>query len=449
MDSPRTPPQASAAEGALIAGLLLDPAALDRVAERVAAADFYRRDARTTFAAIAALAAAGKPFDVVAVGEALEAAGELEAVGGLPGLGTLAQAAGSSASAAHYADLIASAAASRRLISAASRAMEAAYAEPPEAVAATLAGELDAIGQGRAPGGFRCASEILGRVIEAVERRYYGEQRPTVPLGLADLDHALGGGLEAGQLCLLAARPSMGKSALAAQAARHAAAHAGPVAYFSLEMDGQNVMERLLSAQARIRYHHIRADCGKIDEREWPRLSAATARLAELPLHISDRPNLTLTRLRAECRRLKREAGALALIVVDYLGLMSPEGKTDNQVQAIAALSRGLKLAAMELAAPILALAQLNRGPENRPNPYKRPTLADLRDSGSLEQDADVVAFVYRDEVYNEGTPDKGIAEIIIGKQRNGPIGTVRAAWLADYASFGDLAPFSADERPF
>jgi len=438
----RTPPAAPQAEAALIAALLLDPTALDLVADRVAPADFYRRDCRAIYARVLDLADAGAPFDVVALAEALESAGDIETVGGLPGLGRLAGAASTSANSRHYADLIASAAASRRLIAAASQAIEGAHTEPPEAVIGALAAALDQITQGRAPGGFRAAREIMGQVIEAVERRFNGEQRPTVPLGLADLDHALGGGLEAGQLALLAARPAMGKSALAAQAARHAAAHVGPVAYFSLEMDGASIMERLLSAQARIKYHHIRTDSHKIgirDEGEWPRLVAATASLAELPLHIADRPGLTLTRLRSECRRLKREAGALALIVLDYIGLMSPEGRSENKVQEVAALSRGLKLIATELSAPILALVQLNRGPENRPN--KRPTLADLRDSGSLEQDADLAIFLYRDEVYHEDTRDKGIAEIIIGKQRNGPIGTVRAAWLAEYASFADLAP--------
>lgn len=436
MEATRTPPNASTAEAALIAGLLLDPSAFDLVSDRVASGDFYRRDTRTAFAAIRALADAGKPFDVVAVGETLEAAGELDAVGGLPGLGALATASGSSASAPHYADLIASAAASRRLISAASRAIEDAHNRPPEEAVATLAAELDLINQGRAPGGFKPAKELLGEVICGIERRFQGEQRQSVPFGLYDLDHALGGGIEPGQLCLLAARPAMGKSALSAQAALHAASKSGPVAYFALEMDGVNIFERLLSAEARIKYRTIR-EPQHMDEYEWPLLTSAVSRMADLPLHISDRPGLTLTRLKAECRRLKREAGGLALIVVDYLGLMSPEGRTENQVQAVAALSRGLKLVAMELSVPVLALVQLNRGPENRPN--KRPTLADLRDSGSLEQDADLVLFLYRDEVYHEDSKDKGIAEIIVGKQRNGPIGTVRCAWLGRYVRFDNL----------
>ena len=443
MDNLRTPPQASQAEAALISALLQDPEAIDRI-NGLAPADFYRKDARTAYARLRALAEAAHPFDVVSLGEALEAHGELDAVGGLPGLGALATAATTAAHVGHYARLVSQAAASRRIIAAASRAIDQAQEEPPEPTAAALAAELEQIGLGAAPGGMRSAREVLRDVVDSLDRRYAGEPRVCVPLGLADLDHALGGGMEPGQLCLLAARPSMGKSALAAQAAIHAARQCGPAAYFSLEMPADSIMERLLAGEARLRYAAIRKPTD-LDEGEWPRLSHTISRMTDLPLHISDRPGLTLTRLKAECRRLKREAGGLALIVVDYLGLMDTEGRPDNQVQAIAALSRGLKLIAMELGAPVLALAQLNRGPEQRPN--KRPVLADLRDSGSLEQDADLVLFLYRDEVYNEQSKDRGIAEIIIGKQRNGPLGTIRAAWSGKWVRFDNLA--GEDEQAF
>ena len=436
MEDLRTPPQANQAEAALVSALLQDPEALDRI-DGLTAGHFYRRDTRAAFATIRDLAEASQPFDVVSLGEALEARGELEAVGGLPGLGALATASATPAHAAHYASLVTQAAASRRIIAAASRAIDAAHDQPPEPTAAALAAELEQISLGSAPGGFRAAKDLLRTVVEGIDRRWRGEPRVCVPTGLTDLDHALGGGLEPGQLCLLAARPAMGKSALGAQAAVHAARHCGPVAYFSLEMTAESVMERLLAGEARLRYDQIRKP-SELDDGDWPRLSHTIARLTDLPLHISDRPGLTLTRLKAECRRLKREAGGLALIVVDYLGLMDAEGRADNQVQAIAALSRGLKLIAMEIEVPLLALAQLNRGPESRPN--KRPVLADLRDSGSLEQDADLVLFLYRDEVYHEDSKDKGIAEIIVGKQRNGPVGTIRAAWLGRHVRFDSLA---------
>lgn len=440
MDAPRTPPHHAEAEAAIIAGLLQDPAALDLVAATVTPPDFYRQDTRAAFAAIARLAEQGKPFDVVAVAEALEAAGHIEAVGGLPGLGRLASAAGSSANCPHYATLVAKAARSRGIIAAAARAIDAAHADPPEVAAAALAGELDRITAGRGPGGFRLAKELIHEALEGIERRWEGEPRVMVPFGLCELDHALSGGLEPGQLAILAARPAMGKSALAAQAAAHAAKVAGPVAYFSLEMDGTQVMERLLSAQAGIKYHLLRSATRDIEDYQWPLLTSGALALADLPLHIADRPGLTLTRLRAECRRLKREAGSLAMVVVDYLGLMDSEGRHDNRVNEVSALTRGLKLASMELETPFLVLAQLNRGLESRPN--KRPLLADLRESGSIEQDADVVIFIYRDEVYHEDSKDKGIAELGIAKQRNGPCGTVKVAWRGAYAAFADLIEY-------
>jgi len=446
MDTTPLPPNAAEAESALIAIVLQIPSALDDVADLVTTRDFYRLDTRRCFEAISHLAEKGHPFDVVALADALDTAGTLADVGGLPGLGRLAASAGSAENIAHYAGMIASKARSRALMAAASRTLASARTEPPEAVSAALGASIDAIMAGRDPGGFRAARDALREAFEGIEARWQGRPRRTVATGLSDLDHALGGGLEPGQLAILAARPSMGKSALAAQAAAHAAKVAGPVAYFSLEMNGAAIMERLMSARTGISYSRLRVNTSRMEDHEWPKLSAAAAHLAQLPLHLSDRPGLTMTRLRADCRRLKREAGSLALVVVDYLGLMESEGRHDNRVNEVSALTRGLKLAAMELDAPILALAQLNRGLESRPN--KRPMLADLRESGSIEQDADVVAFIYRDEVYNENSKAKGQAEIIIGKQRNGPCGSIPVAWRGASVSFADLAP-AWEERPF
>lgn len=452
MDTLRTPPAAPQAEAALISALLQDPSAYDRVNTHVRAKDFYRLDCRELFATIARLAEASKPFDVAVVAEAISTAGKLDAVGGKAGFFAIAQTPAAPENARSYAKLIREAAMRRALIAAAAAAIEAAHTRPmTEEDSADLAAEMaNAADQiiNTHEEGFQPVRGLLGKVVEGMERRFQGQRRPVVPTGLAELDYALSGGLEPSQLIILAARPGMGKSALAAQIACHVAEHVGPVGFFSLEMSGLGLAERLLANQSRVKLSSIRSDSTEIANEEWPQLTSAVNRLADIPLYLSDCPRMTITGLRSFCRRLKREHGNLSLVVVDYLGLMTPEGRAENKVQEIAALSRGLKLAAMELQTPILALAQLNRGPESRPNPYKRPTLADLRDSGSLEQDADIVTFIYRDEVYNEDTKDKGIAEIIIGKQRNGPLGTVRAAWLGKYSRFDNYID-NYYEQPF
>ena len=354
MEEIRIPPSAPQAEMALIASLLQDPTAFDRVAGHVRASDFYRLDTRSLFAVIATLAEAGKPFDAVVVAEAISAAGKLDDVGGKAGYYAIVSTAAIPENAKSYAKLIAEASKRRALIAAALSAIEAAHTRPMtqedgEDLAAEMANAADEIIRNRESGGFQPARSLLGKVIEAIENRVNGQRRAVVPTGLYDLDHALSGGFEPSQLIILAARPGMGKSALAGQIASHVAEKTGPVAFFSLEMAGDGLMERLLANESRIKLASIRNDSAEIAEDEWPQLTSTVNRLADLPLYFNDCPRLTLTGLRSYCRRLKREHGNLALVVIDYLQLMTPEGRSENKTQEIATLTRGLKLNAINL----------------------------------------------------------------------------------------------------
>lgn len=444
MDELRTPPSAPAAESALVAALMLDPEAWDSVSSRnLSPADFYTRPARTCFKVISRLADSSAPFDVVSVAEALTPA-ELEDVGEKSGFFALATAVGSPANARHYAKLVKDASRRRALIAAASAAIERAYAavneDDDKDNLSALIGAVDGITQGRGGGGFQSARQLLGRVIEGMERRVAGQPRPCVSTGLTDLDEILGGGFGPGELVILGARPSQGKTALALGIAQHVARHTGPVASFSLEMPGDSFWERIISAESRVALHKVRTDTKAIENyNEWPRLSAVIQDMTQLPLFVDDTPDISVSMIAARARRLKREQGRLSLVILDYLQLLSPEGKAESRNIEVAQMSRRLKIMSMELGCPVLVLSQLNRQLENRPN--KRPIMADLRDSGGIEQDADTCLFLYRDEVYNKESKDKGVAEIIVAKQRNGPIGTIRAAWLAHIVRFADLAP--------
>lgn len=454
-DAIRTPPAVPEAEAALVVGLMADPSAWDRVADLVYAKDFYRRDCRAVFTVIEQLAAKNAPFDRVAVAEAMSAAKLMDDVGGKVGFVAVVTSPGSSANARHYAELIANAARSRGLIAACAKGMESAYSLSPDEVAAELAVQLDNVSLGHAPnGGWKGPKPLLNKLIEEIEGRHSGNhRRECIPTGLKDLNKALGGGFEAGQLVILAARPAMGKSSLAVGIAYQAAASKGPVAFFSLEMPGSSIWERLLAAKASISLHKVRTDSDQIglpDADEWPRLTSSVNLMAQVPLYVDDTATLTMTALKARARRLKREHGSLAMIVLDYLQLLTPEGRSENRTQEVSIMTRQLKILAMEMGCPVLCLSQLNRGLENRTN--KRPTLADLRESGSIEQDSDIVMFIYRDEVYHENSTEKGVAEIIIGKNRQGPNSTVRSAWLGECARFSDLAydwqPPSPAQKP-
>ncbi len=435
----RLAPQSVEAEQAVLGGLLLDDRAWDRVADRLTEEDFYRREHRLIFRAIAALGAESRPADVVTVSEQLGA--ELETVGGLPYLGLLADNTPSAANITAYADIVHERALVRRLIGVMVDVGDRAYESEGRSARELLDYAERAVfaitehgAAGRA--GFVPLKTLLTAAVDRIDTLFRSQSDITgVATGFADLD-GLTSGLQAGDLVIVAGRPSMGKTAFALNIAENAAVGLKlPVAIFSLEMPGEQLAMRLLSSLGRINAHRLRT--GKLEDEDWPRLTSAVGMLAETAIYIDDTPALTPLELRARSRRLKREHG-LGLIVVDYLQLMQSGETTENRATEISGITRSLKALAKELHVPVVALSQLNRSLEQRPN--KRPVMSDLRESGAIEQDADVIFFIYRDEVYNEESEDKGTAEIIIGKQRNGPIGKARLTYLGEYTRFENHA---------
>lgn len=435
----RTPPHNVHAEQALIGGLMLDNARFDDVADLIAPDDFYRGEHRELYRALCALAADGRPFDLVTMAETLERSGRLEQAGGLSYLGTVAHETPSAANADHYARIVASLATLRRLSAACADGLALALdpgTADPETVTAEIEARIFAAGESAGSQcGPKIAAALLPGVMDDLDRRSRGEGNNGLATGLADLDRAIGG-LDPGQLILIGARPGIGKSALSLGVALHVAVGEGrPVALFSLEMSADEIMQRALASLARVPVHRLRS--GRLDPAHWGAITSASRALHLAPLHIDGTGGLRPAELRARCRRLKRKAGDLALIVVDYIGLMQPDRdrRADNRVGELAHISGALKSLAKEIGAPVIALAQLNRKVEERQN--RRPMLSDLRDSGSLEQDADAVLMLYRDE---SDTADRRTAEIIVVKQRNGPTGTIRVAFDAPLARFADLA---------
>lgn len=439
-DAQRIPPHNLNAEQSVLGGLMLDNSAWDRIAGLVAEGDFYRREHRLIFRAIAGLADNDQPFDVVTLAEALERAGQIDAAGGLPYLGTLLGETPSSANIRAYAGIVREQSSLRALIAFGGSQVEAGYC-PSGRSAAELLGaaqaDLGAIAErGQRGRGFLTAKDAAREAVERIDRLYQsGGGMVGVSTGWADLDRATRG-LEPGTLTVVAARPSMGKTALGVQLASHVAGSGVAVAVFSLEMSAGSLGMRLLSAFGRVDHDHIRT--GQLADDEWPRLTSAGSQIAALALHIEDQSGLTVADIATKSRKLHREHGGLGLILIDYLGLIEFGARVENQNIGIGAITRRLKGLAKSLNVPVVLLAQLNRDVEKRPN--KRPMMSDLRDSGSIEQDADLIAFIYRDEVYNTNSNEKGIAEIGIAKQRNGPTGVVRLAFNGAYCRFDDLA---------
>jgi replicative DNA helicase len=437
-DSLRLPPHNIQAEQSLIGGLMLDNQTWDNVADKVAEADFYRREHRLIFAALQRLAESQQPFDVVTLAETLERCGELEDAGGLPYLGAIAKETPSAANVKAYAKIVREHSVQRQLISVGTAISDMAFG-PEGREAADLLDEAErrvfeiAEQAARGGGGFQPLKALLGKAVNRIELLFQRNEPITgLPSGFTDFD-MMTSGLQPSDLIVIAGRPSMGKTTFAMNIAENVAIAAKqPVAVFSMEMPGDALAMRMMSSLGRIDQHRVRT--GKLEDDEWPRLTSSVNMLAQAPMFIDDTPALSPTEVRARARRLKREQGALGLIVIDYLQLMQAPGVGENRATEISAISRSLKALAKELGVPVIALSQLNRNLEQRPN--KRPVMSDLRESGSIEQDADLVVFIYRDEVYNEESKDKGLAEIIIGKQRNGPIGTVRLAFLGKYTKF-------------
>ncbi len=441
-DSLRVPPHSISAEQSVLGGLMLDNSTWDQVADRIVEIDFYRREHQLMFRAVEHLADESKPFDAVTLGEELKRLDVLEECGGLAYLADLAAETPSAANIRAYADIVREHALKRQLIKVGTTIADSAY-QPEGRDARELVDHAERLvfeiaeARSKGQGGFEPLKHLLTKAVDRIETLFHQEEPITgLPTGFNDFDE-MTSGLQAADLIIIAGRPSMGKTTFAMNMTENVAIKTGrPVAVFSMEMPGDSLAMRMMSSLGRIDQHRIRT--GKLDDDEWPRLTSAVSLLAEAPVFIDDTPALTPTELRARARRLKREHGDLALIMIDYLQLMQAPEASENRATEISLISRSLKALAKELDVPVLALSQLNRSLEQRPD--KRPKMADLRESGAIEQDADLIVFIYRDEVYNEDSPDKGTAEIIIGKQRNGPIGKTRLTFLGQYTKFENFA---------
>ena len=434
-------PHSIEAERSVLGGLLLSADGWDAIAEVVNPSDFYRPDHRLIFRQIAKLAENSEPVDVITVADKLEARGELEAAGGLTYLTELAQSTPSASNIRAYATAVRERAALRKLIEAAQQIAESGF-NPEGRSSDELIDEaerriMQISEQGPKAGGPQEVNPLLQAALGRIEELFQsGGDITGLSTGFADLDR-MTSGLQPSDLIIVAGRPSMGKTSFAMNLVEHAAlAQDKPILVFSMEMPADQLIMRMLSSLGRIDQTRIRN--GKLEQEDWPKLSAAVGKLKDVPLLIDDTPALTPTELRSRARRVQREHGQIGMIMVDYLQLMQVAGSGEGRTAEISEISRNLKAIAKEFKCPMVALSQLNRALEQRPN--KRPVNSDLRESGAIEQDADVIMFIYRDEVYNEESPDKGVAEIILGKQRNGPIGTCRLAFIGPYTRFENLA---------
>jgi replicative DNA helicase len=449
-DGLRLPPHSIEAEQSVLGGLMLDTAAWDQVADRVTAEDFYRADHRLIFEAAAALVERNQPCDAVTLSGHLEAQGLLDQVGGLGYLGSLARDTPTAANIRAYADIVRERSVLRQLISAgnsiAGSALEPEGREAREIVDEAERTVFEIAERGsRGKVGFRTVKSILPEVVNRIDEMYQSQGKLTgVSTGFKQLDE-MTSGLQAGDLIVVAGRPSMGKTTLAVNIAENAALGSGKAAaIFSMEMSAESLTLRMISSLGRINQGNLRS--GRLNEDDWPRIDSAMTQLGNANIFVDETPALTPTEIRARARRLKRERG-LDLIVVDYLQLMQVAGTKENRATEISEISRSLKALAKELKVPVIALSQLNRGVEQRVE--KKPVMSDLRESGAIEQDADLILLIYREEVYDQNTTRKGIADIIIAKQRNGPTGEVQLTFLGQYTKFENFAPESYAEGVF
>lgn len=444
IESLKVPPHSVEAEQSVLGGLLLDNAAWDRIADFLSQGDFYRYDHRIIYEHIGRLIASTRPADVVTVYEALTTSGKADDVGGLAYLNALAQNTPSAANIRRYAEIVRDRAVLRRLVSVADEISADAFNPQGKEVRQLLdeaESKVFSIAEEGARGnqGFLEIGPLLTQVVERIDTLYHTANPSDVtgtPTGFVDLDR-MTSGMHGGELIIVAGRPSMGKTALSMNIGEYVAVEYGlPVAVFSMEMPGTQLVMRMLGSIGRLDQHRMRT--GRLTDEDWPKLTHAVQKMSEAQLFIDETGGLNPMELRSRARRLARQCGKLGLIIVDYLQLMSGSSQGENRATEISEISRSLKSLAKELDVPVIALSQLNRGLEQRPN--KRPVMSDLRESGAIEQDADVILFIYRDEVYNPDSQDKGTAEIIIGKQRNGPIGPVRLTFLGQYTKFDNFA---------
>jgi replicative DNA helicase len=443
LDSLKVPPHSIEAEQSVLGGLLLDNAAWDRIADFINEHDFYRYDHRLIFHNIGKLISQAKPADVITVYEQLQVAGKAEEVGGLAYLNALAQNTPSAANIRRYAEIVRDRGVLRQMVTIADEISAGAFNPQGRDVRQLLdeaESKVFAIAEEGARGqkGFLEIQPLLTQVVERIDELYHRDNQSDitgVPTGFVDLDR-MTSGMQGGDLIIVAGRPSMGKTAFSLNIGEHVAVEQGlPVAVFSMEMAGTQLAMRMLGSVGRLDQHRLRT--GRLLDEDWPRLTHAIQKMNDAQLFIDETPALNPMELRARSRRLARQCGQLGLIVIDYIQLMSGSGNGENRATEISEISRSLKGLAKELNCPVIALSQLNRSLEQRPN--KRPVMSDLRESGAIEQDADVILFIYRDQVYNPDSQDKGTAEIIIGKQRNGPIGTVRLTFLGEYTKFDNF----------
>lgn len=435
-DTLKVPPQSVEAEQSLLGGLMLDSERFELVADRVDPEDFYRREHRLIFGAIRDLATESQPADVVTVMERLERAGELDKAGGLAYIGGLANNTPTASNIVAYADIVREHSLLRQMIQVSGQIADRCYRRERRSAGELLDEAekdiLDISEKGRRGASFQPLSALVAQAVDRIDELSRSTSGITgISSGFSDLDE-MTSGLQRSDLIIVAGRPSMGKTSFAMNIVENAAVGSKvPVAVFSMEMPGEQLAMRMLSSLGRINAHKVRT--GRLEDEDWPRLTSAMGMLSETPIFIDDTPALTPMELRARARRLKREHD-IGLIVIDYLQLMQGSEINENRATEVSSITRSLKSLAKELNVPLIAMSQLNRSLEQRPN--KRPVMSDLRESGAIEQDADVIFFIYRDEVYNEDSPDKGTAEVIIGKQRNGPIGKVRLTFLGEYTRF-------------
>ena len=436
----KVPPHSLEAERSVLGGLMLDETAWDRISGIVNAADFYRGDHRTIFRCMESLVEQNKPLDVITISEALEGLNELENVGGLAYISDLAANTPTASNIRAYAEIVSERAIVRKLISVAHEIAESGF-NTQGRDAATLINEAESkvfkIGDERPDsGGPKAIRPLLAKAVDRIGVLFETKGALTgISTGFRDIDK-MTSGLQPSDLIVVAGRPSMGKTAFMMNMAENAVMDGSkPVLVFSLEMPADSLIMRMLSSLGRIDQGKIRT--GQLDDDDWPRLTSAVTLLNDCPLFVDDTAALTPNEIRSRARRVAREYGQLGMILVDYLQLMQVPGTVENRAGEISEISRGLKTIAKEFDCPVVAGSQLNRGLEQRPD--KRPIMSDLRESGAIEQDADVIMAIYRDEVYHEDA-EKGVAEIIILKQRNGPIGKEKLAFRGQYTRFEDLA---------
>jgi replicative DNA helicase len=447
----RLPPQAIEAEQSILGSMMLDNRVIDEISSEIEIRDFYRSDHQIIFKEILGLDERGEAADVVTVSESLTNLGQLDQAGGLAYLGILAQNTPNTGNVKSYAKIVRERAILRRLIESANDIIKASYqpeGRTPEEVldfAEQMIFEI-AKNNNNAKAGFRKIDVLLGEAVDKIEELFKTKQTVTgVPTGFVDLDKKTSG-LQGGDLVVVAGRPSMGKTSFAMNLVEYAAINQNlPVAVFSMEMPGTQLATRMLASLSRVNSTRLRT--GQLDNDDWPKLTSAMGLLQDKDIYIDDTPALSPLEVRTRARRLAAEhEHGLGMIMLDYLQLMrGSDGSNENRNTEISNITRSLKGLAKELDCPVIVLSQLNRSLEQRPN--KRPVMSDLRESGAIEQDADVIMFIYRHEVYEPETDQKGLSEIIIGKQRNGPIGTVRLAFLGEFTRFENYAGPNFDEE--